>query len=704
VLTQKILKFHLTKLQRRAIGWAVFAVFFITVGLPLMFFYYWFDAKTVKQIVISQFDKQNYSVLVNGAVEPRSWHGLSLFISDLTVFDKQNHKILHINTANCQLSWPDLIIGHYKVKRIAFNGVTFYQPSVSNYNYATIFDYKVIANSEFNNLNSLSITNLNLIESDTNYIIRDANLQLYNLSSTLPSFHLGFKLARYLADVNINGKVNKIENGSVVINNLNTTVITPKFELELQSRARYAYQAQQLWVEGTKGVISSGSYNGTMDADAILFSEYGFTLNNVNIILNNPLKNYNQTLNFSFYKIETDNFFDYSVSNIGVRYEAANVSQKYSLAMELSDARINRNLNLLNNNCSIGVNTLYNKQNKTFNGGFKGSCNFYPSGNKAVFNLRGKLNGAATQFNLSYLHSGVIPQITLSGSTSTLDLSRLIAAQQTQELMPLYSDNSKLPFNWLDLFNLSAQLHFDQLRMNDVTLNDFDTKLDVKNGQLNVTRLDAGIYGGKLSGSAQVQKMHGTYSIKLQNKIEGIDLKKLFSSLFDVNAIRGNADLMINTSAESVVSYEDLHKKLNGDIKLKITDGGFNGVDFSLFLSPENLAAFQNRNVMMTNFTRLDASFSFVNGSSNKTQLNFSSPTIMANGLGVISFANNSIDYKLQVSSILPLNLQKINSISIPVEISGELFDPKIYIQNMTLNSESERNRKLIHSKKRKGK
>ncbi|AUR53081.1 AsmA family protein [Aquella oligotrophica] len=700
----KYLKFNVSRKQRRIIGWAVFTAFFITVGLPLMFFYYWFDAKTVRQIVISQFDKQNYSVQIDGTVEPRSWHGLSLFISDLTVFDKRNQKILHINTANCQLSWPELIIGRYKVKRIAFNGVTFYRDALKSTNYATLFDYNTIANSEFSNLNSLSVTNLNLIESAATYIIRDANLQLYSLNSKKPTFHLGFKLARYQSDLNVYGKVSSIENGNINIEELNTAIVNPRVNFEMQSHARYVSKGQQLWIENSKGVVNGKKYSGTMAIDTILYSSYGLTVSSINAILNNPLKQFNQTISLNAYKIATDDFYDYNIDSLNLRYEAANVDQKFSANIELNDANLNESLNLVNNNCSVGLNINSSKQGRLFYGGLRGSCNFYLPVNQASFNLRGKLNGANTQLTGTYSHKDIIPELEVTAKVAALDLSKFILEEHSNQFLPLYSDASRLPFNWISIIDMKAKMFFEQLKLANLTLNNFDTELSVQKGQLNITKLDAGVYGGKLSGHAQINKVKNGFDISLANTITGIDLKRLFSNLFNVNAIIGSADLLINTHAESITNYQDLHKKMNGTVNLSVNNGGFSGVDFSLFLSPENLAAFQNRNVMMTNFTRLQANFSFVNGRSEKSQINFNSPTILANGTGLISFADNSIDYKLQVSSILPLNMQKIKSISIPVEINGELFSPKIYIQNMTLNAESGHQRnKTYKSGKRRG-
>ena len=65
----------------------------------------------------------------------------------------------------------------------------------------------------------------------------------------------------------------------------------------------------------------------------------------------------------------------------------------------------------------------------------------------------------------------------------------------------------------------------------------------------------------------------------------------------------------------------------------------------------------------------------------------FHSPLIMATGSGVINFANTSLDYSMIISSILPKNAQNVKSVSIPITVNGDLFAPKVSIQNMTLNT-----------------
>ena len=226
-----------------------------------------------------------------------------------------------------------------------------------------------------------------------------------------------------------------------------------------------------------------------------------------------------------------------------------------------------------------------------------------------------------------------------------------------------------------------------QLNLSHVNLSNVNAKLEVKNQRLNLSQVQGQVYDGNFAGSMVMDKVAESYDVSFKSKINSVNLQKVFASIFNVSAISGQADLQIDTAAKGVQSYEDLHKKINGSIDLNVNNGGFSGIDFSLFLSPENLAVFQTRSAVMTNFTNLKAKFDFTNGVSERSNLAFHSPLIMATGSGVINFANTSLDYSMIISSILPKNAQNVKSVSIPITVNGDLFAPKVSIQNMTLNT-----------------
>lgn len=682
-------KFKITRGQWRIIGWSSFVVFFVCFCLPLLFFYYLFDAAKVKAMVIEQFNNDSYSVVVNGNVEPRSWHGLSLFISNLTVEDKSHHKVLHVNTANCQLSWLDLIVGHYRVKRIALNGLTFYQNALAKGSVATLFNYKAIANSEFKHLQYLSVTNLNMVNLNGKFLIRDGGLQVNDLD-TLPQISVNFQAINYHADIKILGSVNKIDDNGLNFNDIAISLHSPKINGEFHSYGRYDYKTQQLWLNKFSGNAKSVVYNIKINVDTALLSYFGMSVNQLNasVSKNNGAQ---RELDLVVNNLKTANFSQYEMSDLLTKLNSTNESSHFAATLALAKPKFDNGFDLKNENCSLQFKqSLTASESSIFEGALAGSCSYSESSGWLDLALAGMINKSPAKLAIGYHYNVQKPQITLNGSVDKLDVNQIMT-NTNKEIMPFYFDTRQLPFGWLKLFDISATLKLKEFSMNRLLLTNVKTVLQMKDSKLELSSLNANIYDGTLAGSGVITPAQNEsgYDISIQDTIKNANLQKVFHELFNVNAITGQADLAIDIKASNAKSYEDVHKNLNGKIALKVSNGGFNGVDFSLFLSPENLAAFQNKNAIMTKFTSLNANFIFTNGISNQSPVKFSSPSIAASGSGIIDFKNTKLDYELLVSSILPQNNQNIKSVSIPVQINGDLFNPKISIRNMTLNPQS---------------
>ena len=670
----------------RFIGWSVFVIFFVTFCLPLLFFYYLFNAEQVKQMVISQFNNENYSVIIDGNVEPRSWHGLSLFISDLTVEDKQKHKVLHVNTANCQLSWLDLIVGHYSIRRVALNGLTFFQNNLEKSNYSNLLNYQTLTHSEFKNLTNFSISNLAIINGDWDYLIKDAGLRVINLE-TLPEFNLSLNLSNYAAKLGVQGQISKIAEDNLKIENLTISLANSNSSIELQSSGHYAYKTQELWLESARGIIHIPDYQGALAIDTALLSGYGLTLNNLSTTLNGFESASTRNFTINADKINTTNFMNYTADNIATKYEFATAKRSLDVGLNLNQVKFNPALDITTDSCKLEFKYRgLGAQTAVSSGKMNGQCGLNGVKSLMSFNLNGLINQSPIKLDFTYDFNYALPNINLYATVDSLDVSKFMTSAQGN-LLPLYSDTSSLPFDWISLTNLTANLKFKQLNLSHVNLSNVNAKLEVKNQRLNLSQVQGQVYDGDFAGSMLLDKVGESYNVSFKNKISSVNLQKFFASIFNVSAISGQADLQIDTSAQGVKSYEDLHKKINGSIDLNVNNGGFSGIDFSLFLSPENLAVFQTRSAVMTNFTNLKAKFNFTNGVSERSNLAFHSPLIMATGNGVINFANTSLDYNMIISSILPQNAQNVKSVSIPITVNGDLFAPKVSIQNMTLNT-----------------
>ena len=147
--------------QLRSLYWVIVVLLFVGIILPVFFFFYLFDASKVRQMLIEQFNTENFVVTINGDVFPKTWHGLSLELSNLGVKDKNNQDLINVRNVSCQLSWLDLIVGQYKVKRLSLNGIMLNSKGIESANLHKLLNVSQVNNSVFRDLRYLNLYNIN---------------------------------------------------------------------------------------------------------------------------------------------------------------------------------------------------------------------------------------------------------------------------------------------------------------------------------------------------------------------------------------------------------------------------------------------------------------------------------------------------------------------------------------------------------------
>ena len=523
----KILKtLNLPRISRQSVRfilWGGFCLFFLLVCVPLVFFYYLFNPDEVKHMVISQFNNKNFAVQIGGNIEPRSWHGLSLFISDIVIMDKAQHKVVHVNTANCQLSWWELVIGHYKVKRMALNGLTFYQGATEQIHYADLFNYENIAKSEFNNLTHLSVTNLSWIESTGKFIIRDASAAVAELNG-MPHATLHFELSKSHAQVDMSGQVSQIKEGNLIISGLDTHIDTPDERFDLQSSARYNYLNQELWIDDTRGVVAGKLYNGSLNIKTMLVSIYGYTANDMVANLNYTDPTLSHSLNLTAKKLLMVDFNSYTIGELRANYSAITAQRRLDLKMNFRESKIDPLLNISNHGCSVQVNySLIGTPEASLGANLSGECGYMESRHLLKLKVAGKVDDAPAKIDMQYAMRVGKNLLIVNGDLTNLDVSKFMTGAKGK-ILPLYTDNSPLPLSWLKWLDIEGNLLINQLTLSHFNLNKVKTRLLVKDNRLTVSDLQANVYDGRITGSTTISMLGESYGVALNFMVQGVNL------------------------------------------------------------------------------------------------------------------------------------------------------------------------------------
>lgn len=673
------------KIKVRLVYWISFALIMLFVVMPLFFFFYLFDEGKVKQMIIDQFDNNNYNVAVVGNVTPKLWHGLSLEINNIDVSNKQYQKLMTIKHFNCQLSWFALALGQYNIKKIALDDVELDQTNVIKYGLNNLVNLSKNNNTRFFGISEIAASGIHSVDSGDLSTISDGSLKLYRDGTSL-EFKLGFKIdsknTYFLAD----GTSNLANQDKINFDPFNLYLYGKRLKASIKSQAVYDPLARSLSINNSNGMVAINNFAGSLSLTNLLLSVDKITADKFNLKLSNRQDLISQKIDFSFNNLTSINLTKFNLSNSNLLYHIDLDSNSFDINSTLGNLVVDNNLQIYSDECNNHITGTLNNFNRfKLNANLNGVCNYNNASHLIDLNFDGDINNSPLNLAIHISDLDKKPNFNLDGNIESVTFSSI--DQDKSKLLPLYSDDSPIPFAWLSLLNLNASLNFKQFNLDRISLRDVSTNFAVKDNTLTVSKIKSHIYNGDLFGSLKITKHDANYDIVAKEVLRNLNLNVLLTDLFNVKAISGNANLTLNVSANNVVSYSDLHKKLNGSVSVDASRGAFAGVDLNIFASPGNKVSLLPVN-QSTIFDHLQANFNFINGISKNGSLSFSSAYVIANGSGLMNFVNDQINYNLIIKSALPQNQEKINSVVIPIAILGPLFSPKLSIQNIHLLSD----------------
>lgn len=688
-------KFKMNKATIRAIYWSSVLLFMVFVAFPLFFFFYSFNEEQVKQMLFEQFDNKSYHVTVTGEISPKLWHGLSFEVKGMEIATSTDIPLLQVKTLKCQLSWFDLALGRYRVKRMSLADVTLNEKNLNDYGINNLINSSQIDNSAFSNLKIFYVNNITSIADEDLYPIKNGNLSLYR-DHGYTKFNLGLKLDESDTYVSVEGKFKGINDSILKFNDFGINVYNDQMKVKLKTDAIYKLDERELLLTNVKGDINYDGYTGNVLADQVVFNMQKAMANNLDITFNIGDVFANQNVELNVDQIVYDKYKKIYIQRIKTDYKLDIYNSKIRLVSNLENLDIESD-QLISKKCHGHLE--YDAPNfEKLKSDVDGVCLYQPEKKQYAFDLKGLLNQAPINLNLKINTLNNKPKITLKSNMDKLNLASInTKSSQT----PFYYDDSPLPFSWLAAFDMDSELNVKKFTFDRVSLSNLHTEFSLESETLVLNNIDAEAYNGQLSGNARVEKIGDAYNIKLISKLNNLDLQNVFEDLFDVGAISGSSNIVTNISVDKARTYVDLHKLMNGYVSLEAIKGAFQGVDFNLFSDPK--IGFVEKSTI---FKQLRADFNFTRGISKNGRIVFYSPYVIANGNGLVDFVDNKLDYKLTIKSALPQNEANVQSIVIPVIVNGDLFNPKISIESIhfsdkstVLRSESTKPRKSYKTK-----
>lgn len=292
-----------------------------------------------------------------------------------------------------------------------------------------------------------------------------------------------------------------------------------------------------------------------------------------------------------------------------------------------------------------------------------------------------------------------IPQINADFQVGDIDLDTLLPkteATATAEQAPAANPQAVEPdLSALKQLDVKLKLTVKSIKVANLSTQNWLMDVGIKNGVLDLTKLNADLYQGKLLVSAQVDARQAVASYQFDKKVTGVQIRPLLKDAADVDLLAGTANFDVKGKGRSLIP-EQLKKNLLANGHFDINDGALYGVNIPQMirsaqaklkgdLSPET------KEERKTDFSSLTGSFSLDNGVATNPDLAMSSPLLRLAGKGTANLLTEALDYRLTTSLVSSLKGQggsdkdALAGIDIPLAITGTFQKPEYALDTKAL-------------------
>ena len=245
----------------------------------------------------------------------------------------------------------------------------------------------------------------------------------------------------------------------------------------------------------------------------------------------------------------------------------------------------------------------------------------------------------------------------------------------------------ELPAEKLRALDANGTFSIGRARIAGMDLTNVQMTLQSKDGIIHLNPLKAQLYGGQYDGDVTYDASGKVPGVKLDQRMNGIDVAKLLKATVKSDRLSGRANLSMKLAGQGRTS-EALIKAFAGHVDMNVADGAVEGIDLWNAISRAQ-ALFEKRalppesGAKRTKFDALQASADIAGGVATMRDLNIASQNLRVTGTGTANFISRAIDYRILVRLLKAppgqgADLGKLALADIPVNVTGTMTDPKV--------------------------
>jgi AsmA protein len=247
-----------------------------------------------------------------------------------------------------------------------------------------------------------------------------------------------------------------------------------------------------------------------------------------------------------------------------------------------------------------------------------------------------------------------------------------------------------LPNAVLDALNVEGTLDIAQLKLSGLTLSDARVRLAGGKGEVKRQEIAARLYGGSITLNNRFtpgQRNTGSYA--LSTELKALEAAGFLRDLLGRDYVSGLANVRLDLSG-SGATVGDLRRALGGEAGFKVENGAIKGFNLGQSLRKAQAALAGNLNYSedaprQTEFGNLSGSARIAQGVLRTETLTGANPQFRLSGSGEIDLFKETINFLakptvLDTGSTGGNGLEPLRGLAIPIQLTGNLFDPKVRI------------------------
>ena len=307
-----------------------------------------------------------------------------------------------------------------------------------------------------------------------------------------------------------------------------------------------------------------------------------------------------------------------------------------------------------------------------------------------------QINGSAR------LLSFVEPTVAINLIADHLDVDRYLPSAKNHVASKWLSPEAamalatfSIPTDLLSRLAIDGQLSVASLKLNGLTLNDYQLNLNASKGLIKAQQSAKGFYQGAYSGNLSVDMLNAKALLALDEKITRVNVESLLKDSKTKFQMTGIVDgsWQLKGLGQSI---DELKSSVTGDIHFLFKDTEIKSFNLQAMLDRAHVStdAIDSAHVNhdLTRFSSLSGNSVLANGIIHTNDLVATTATLHIKGKGSVDLNTEQLDYKLQAQLIkaaaTATSAQQFYDTPISMAVTGSLSQPNYALDVSALLTE----------------